>query len=395
MKFINFIIGCIALVSLSKSAPTHHNKYRCGKKYGKCDSDKCCSKYGWCGTSSDYCSISKGCQSEFGICDEKKYTKNNNNKNNKSITVTLSNKTKEKSKFTNIYNNDNDNDKYKSISSLSSESKNENVKWAGFRYSPYGVEDSFGYIPDSNSWKGYVEKMKNNFDKDTKGTIILIVGVESKTNYCEFGFPKPNHVSSSLKVKFSKNDEYEDFLNKCDEQGYNVWLQVEAGDNDLVELANIVFDQYGHHSSVKGFGIDCEWWYRNYTSESNGRPLSDSEAKRIVDAVRQRNANYSVFVKHWETSYMPPNYRDGMIFVNDSQGFHGSIDKMKKEFKEWARMYSNNPVMFQIGYNADKSIWKNSPIEVAKSIYESASEYNEQIGIIWVDFTMKIALNNM
>jgi len=41
---------------------------RCGKEYGKCPNNKCCSKYGWCGTKEEYCLISKGCQSEFGKC---------------------------------------------------------------------------------------------------------------------------------------------------------------------------------------------------------------------------------------------------------------------------------------------------------------------------------------
>jgi len=84
-----------------------------------------------------------------------------------------------------------------------------------------------------------------------------------------------------------------------------------------------------------------------------------------------------------------------MIFVNDSQGFHGSLDKMKEEFKEWAKTYSNNPVIFQIGYKADKDIWKNNPIEVAKEIANNISERNNKIGIIWVDFTMKDALKKM
>ena len=205
MKFINFIIGCIVLVSLSKSAPTHHNKYRCGKKYGKCDSDKCCSKYGWCGTSSDYCSISKGCQSEFGICDENEY-----DKSNKSITVTLTNKTKETSKSTTILKNDNENDNdndkynYKSISSSSSESNNKNLKWAGFRYSPYGVEDSFGYIPDSNSWKGYVEKMKSNFDKIQKEQLFLLLELNRKQIIVNLDFLNQIMYLLLLKLNFLK-----------------------------------------------------------------------------------------------------------------------------------------------------------------------------------------------
>ena len=41
---------------------------RCGKEHGRCPAGKCCSKYGWCGSSDKYCEISRGCQSEFGEC---------------------------------------------------------------------------------------------------------------------------------------------------------------------------------------------------------------------------------------------------------------------------------------------------------------------------------------
>jgi len=41
---------------------------QCGKGHGRCPSGKCCSKYGWCGTTENFCSTSAGCQSEFGEC---------------------------------------------------------------------------------------------------------------------------------------------------------------------------------------------------------------------------------------------------------------------------------------------------------------------------------------
>jgi hypothetical protein len=38
----------------------------CGPDIGSCTSGLCCSKWGWCGTTSDYCGIN--CQKEFGTC---------------------------------------------------------------------------------------------------------------------------------------------------------------------------------------------------------------------------------------------------------------------------------------------------------------------------------------
>ncbi|ORX41509.1 hypothetical protein BCR36DRAFT_364135 [Piromyces finnis] len=393
MKLNKYITGLLLLICSTNSAPIIYIKDRCGAKYGNCEAGKCCSKYGWCGKASAYCSISRGCQSEFGICTSStttstkyattKYTTASASKIQSTPTIISKD-------FSIVKTNIN----YKAMNSLNTNPLS-NIQWAGFRYSSYGIESSFKYIPNSNSLVNYISKIKNQFYDDTKGAVFLIVGVESNNKYCTFGFPKPKNVSSSLNVKFSDIDEYEDFLKNCDEKGYEVWLQVEPGDNDLVELANIVFDHYGHHPSVKGFGIDCEWWYRYYSSEHHGKPLSDEEAKRIVEAVRKRNSKYTVFAKHWETSYMPPTYRDGMVFVNDSQGFGGNLNRMTEEFQEWARTFPNNPVVFQIGYNADKVIWNKKPIEISKTIADNASKYNNNIGIIWVDFTMKDALENM
>jgi len=41
----------------------------CGGKNGVCPDDLCCSQYGYCGSSDEYCG--KGCQSEFGKCGKK------------------------------------------------------------------------------------------------------------------------------------------------------------------------------------------------------------------------------------------------------------------------------------------------------------------------------------
>ncbi|ORX87880.1 hypothetical protein BCR32DRAFT_324232 [Anaeromyces robustus] len=43
---------------------------KCGKDYGSCGNNECCSKSGWCGKSDKHCEISQGCQKEFGICSD-------------------------------------------------------------------------------------------------------------------------------------------------------------------------------------------------------------------------------------------------------------------------------------------------------------------------------------
>jgi len=51
--------------STSSSKKTSTNG-RCGGDYGMCPDGKCCSKYGYCGRSDEYCA--SGCQPEFGSC---------------------------------------------------------------------------------------------------------------------------------------------------------------------------------------------------------------------------------------------------------------------------------------------------------------------------------------
>jgi len=91
---------------------------------------------------------------------------------------------------------------------------------------------------------------------------------------------------------------------------------------------------------------------------------------------------------------MPSSYRKGLIFVDDSQGF-SSLSSAKEEFRKWAKKFSNNPVMFQIGYTKDQSLWSSNPASFAKAIGDEVAKYNKQAGLIWVDFTMKTALSKM
>ncbi|OUM59386.1 hypothetical protein PIROE2DRAFT_15108, partial [Piromyces sp. E2] len=312
----------------------------------------------------DHCSISKGCQSEFGKCT------GGSTKTKTTITTTST-------------------IKKPSVTSISND--NNKVDWAGFRFSPGGAEKNYGEIPNGSKWVGFVNKMANHF-KGAKKTVVVIVSENSKNTKTRFGFPKPSGVSDSSNIIYSSKDKFEEILDAFDDAGFHVWLQVEPGDNDLVKLAKIVFKQYGHHSCVKGFGIDLEWWYRG--SDGEGSKLSDSKAKSVVEYVRSIDEDYTVFAKHWKPEFMPPTYRDHMIFIDDCQDFDGDLDTMTRRLGRWAKTFPEVPVMLQIGYANDESIWrkKSNPIEVATAVANEASKYNDQVGILWVDFTMKKAL---
>ena len=327
---------------------------RCGEDYGKCDSGDCCSQYGWCGESEEHCGI--GCQSEYGTC---------NSKDDKG---------------------DKGNDNF--------EPGEGKVEWAGFRFSQSGVQKNYDQIPDGQSWVGFVNKFKRHFNSDAKPTVIVLISSirDDKVNY--FLFPAPKGYSETSTIKFNSKDIFEKILTVFDEEGMNVWLQVDPGKNDLVKLAEITFKQYGHHSCVKGFGVDLEWWKNYEEEEGHGSKIPDKDAEALVKYVRSINSKYTVFTKHWEAKYMPDTYRDGMIFIDDSQGLH-SISNAQKEFKKFAEAFKDNPVFFQIGYNADKDLWQKRPTEFAKELIDEITKVNKHVGMIWVDFSMKEALELM
>jgi len=83
LKILNPFIDCSDIENESTLCVKADLKYldyidisidgTCGEGHGQCPKGQCCNKYGYCGTGTDFCG--KGCQSEFGSCDNKKKLK--------------------------------------------------------------------------------------------------------------------------------------------------------------------------------------------------------------------------------------------------------------------------------------------------------------------------------
>ena len=68
--------------------------------------------------------------------------------------------------------------------------------------------------------------------------------------------------------------------------------------------------------------------------------------------------NDLVLLKHWLVEKMPPTERNGLVFVDDSQG-HGSLNAMVTEFSAWGQAFAPAHVGFQYGYQSDKRWWSD------------------------------------
>lgn len=258
------------------------------------------------------------------------------------------------------------------------------VKWSGVRVSSYGMNQSYdGEFPDVTKMCGFADKMSSYYEGST-GAYILIVGTMSGDDTCHLNFPFSGEYDY---IEGSKYDKYEEYLTAFDKKGYSVWLQVEPGYADLETLVKLVMDRYGHHKCVKGFGIDVEW-HKPVENSDRGTKLTNTVAKKVLAKVRSYNSSYTMFVKHWMESYLPSKM-EGLIYVNDSQQFV-SLEEVREDFADWAAYYAPYPVMFQIGYKADRWIWSefsNPAKEFGQYIVDGCTSGND-IGIIWVDFTL-------
>ncbi len=255
------------------------------------------------------------------------------------------------------------------------------LKFGGVRASEYGISP----FPSAEEWTRYAVKMSQKFE-NFEPAIIWILGVTWDDGTCELSFPSDGKEYPY--IEFSKKDENEEYLNFFDSRGIKVFLQVEPGNADVETLISLVLKRYGHHSCVVGFGVDVEWYKWNEYDE--GKAVSDDEALKWVNKVLSFNRNYALFLKHWEIEKMPPDYRERLIFVNDSQDL-GALGQMKIEFQNWANFFSPSPVAFQIGYESDKSWWQyyyDPAGTIGRELINIIPNLN---GIFWVDFTLKDA----
>jgi hypothetical protein len=251
---------------------------------------------------------------------------------------------------------------------------------AGLRGSDYGISP----WPTPSWWVNSINSMASRFPGSTGAMIAVVVEIDGmKGPGCWAHFPNPDG-GTYPGVRFDATDEFEPDFAAFDTAGIKVWLQVESSGCDMSMLIDLVFKQYGIHSNVIGFGVDDEW-YQN-KSYRNGKPITDAEAQAWVAKVRTYGTAYKIFLKHWLTSQMPPTYRDGLVFVDDSQGFR-SMDKMMTEFAAWGAYFNPSPVGYQFGYATDKAWWSrlnDPPKTIGNGIL---SRVPNTMDLYWVDFT--------
>jgi hypothetical protein len=251
---------------------------------------------------------------------------------------------------------------------------------AGLRSSVYG----FNSFPDTVWWYNATTDMSNRFPGSAP-SVIWILGYTDNDG-CYVDFPNPNPGTQYPNIYFSDFDRSEAYLDYFDKQGTKVWLQIEPGFADILTVINLALTHYGHHACIIGFGIDVEWYRTSAANNYEGDAVTDSAAQAWSEKVRSFNENYLLFTKHWMESKMPPSYRKGMVFIDDSQQFNG-LSGMVTEFTNWAKHFAPSKVGFQFGYEEDKKWWgklSNPPADIGKALLSKCTNIAD---LYWVDFS--------
>ncbi|MGQ9801350.1 MAG: hypothetical protein ACUVRL_06780 [Candidatus Saccharicenans sp.] len=269
------------------------------------------------------------------------------------------------------------------------------VARAGLRSSPYGARKPF---PSVDYWLGAAVDMARHF-KGSTPTLVWIVSTMERdlsrkeaqvyTSRTRLTFPAPlgRNPEQFANIVFAEEDANEAYLQAFDRAGFRVWLQVEPAMADIPTLIDLIMGRYGHHPCVIGFGVDVEW-HRWSEQDNEGVAVSDDHARLWVEHLRRWNPSYLLFLKHWEMTKLPPAYRQGLAFIDDSQIFQ-SLEEIVLEFARWARWFYPSPVGFQYGYPSDRPWWRqlpDPPGEIGRAILRVAPNTTD---LFWVDFTMK------
>jgi hypothetical protein len=247
---------------------------------------------------------------------------------------------------------------------------------AGFRYSTYGV----GNDPGPEYWLSVGQSMADAFPDAIPQAVWIVAEISGPGAVLTF----PG-TSEDVRIHFRSKDNNEASLDAFDEAGFDVWLQLEPGDAPVPELIDLVLDRYEHHPSVIGVGIDVEWLE---TTVPEGRPVTDDDARAWLAAIRAHDPDYRLFLKHFETGVMPPTEREGILFIDDSQGF-SDLGAMVESFAAWGEAFAPAQVGFQYGYTADRPWWvelDDPPADIGRALLDAVPN---TAGLYWVDFTVR------
>jgi len=279
--------------TITKNDPTPTIKYstddRCGPKYGNtvCKGNRCCSKYGWCGTEKGHCGL--GCQEGFGKCNTDKTT--TSKKTTTTTTTTTTTRTTTTTTTTTSVPTETD---IQEITDFEFEFlKLENNK-KNMIYSPLSIEYALNML-------------KEGADKNTLAEITKVIGNRRLTKY--------NNIEEHLSLAnglFIRDSYYEyvlsEYIKTLDEK-YD---------------AEVVKDEFEDAKNVNQ-------WIEDKTLGIIKNMLDDSNVKDPSNVMLLINA-LAIDMK-WVIEFDYYYTHGGSFYKNDGEEIEATIMYMEERYK--------------------------------------------------------------
>ena len=265
--------------------------------------------------------------------------------------------------------------------------------YAGLRRSSYGLSKR----NSADAWWAIrTKEFAADIAANIKGTdyvqpvIIQIVSGYAGDGGTVIEFEKPKGFdgsTSGMTFVFDRGINHEKALSTYDEHGVKAIIQFEPGNSDILANIELAHQAFGHHTCIIGYGVDAEWYFTKESKDKTGLPIEDEDVEKWINKVLSLNAEYTLFLKHWNPRHMPLQYRHpNLWFLSDSQIFP-DLDSLIDDFTYWATCMKEQVVGYQYGYPKDRKWWKNlekPTLEIARRIIKDIpmAKY-----FFWVDFT--------
>jgi hypothetical protein len=225
---------------------------------------------------------------------------------------------------------------------------------------------AFVALADQHAWAQAIFNVQNRFPQSTPWVTWSVGQVRD---------------SESL-----TDEQHEAYLSHMDALGVAVFLELAPNrDDDVATILSAWLDKLKHHPCIQGAGVDLEFFRR----------LDDDTAREWDELVKAAGADYRLFLKHWDESFMPSAYRGAgdLIFINTSS--EATVEALNEEFAAWARRFAPSAVAFQVGYPSDEDgmdgdnaqgWWRlDDPIRNwGASLLSAIGDTDQEIGFLWV-----------
>ena len=220
---------------------------------------------------------------------------------------------------------------------------------AGFRSTYYGDYTQWGHDQsDPAYWTSVAQQMSAKFPDSTPGGVLVVGSVDGDPSSATNTFmPFPAPAGSYPNVTFGTTDDLEPLLDAYDAAGLSIYLQVEPADADVSMLMDLVLNQYQHHSSVLGFGVDV-YSYKHVQNQGTGQALTDSEVNAWASQVQTFDPTYELVLTHWDSSYLS-NARPANVMFITNTAYTSSLSELTTEYISWIDSFGTSKTGFLIG----------------------------------------------